>query len=348
MKVKIGIIGLGYQGKLHLTRYACLPDKAEIVAVSDVVGIIAEGIAKKYGARAWYTDYNKLLQRSDVDAVSVCVPNDLHAEVAIAVAESGKHILLEKPMACSLEEADDIMKATNKAGVKLMLGYNHIFNPMIQHVKELIKNGRLGKLSIVKSQYINNLSAISREKFGWRADVKQTGGGVITESGVHRISLSWYLGGKVSKVSAFTERLAMDIDGEDNAVILLAYKGGGLGTVICSWVAEFKGPEWEKIEVYGIKGSVIGYGDTRSGIAYLEFSSVNMPEYGRIHSYFPPGQVFKGGFDTYTKEINHFLDCIINDTKPTVDGYAGRAILEITLAAYESAKTRKTMSLPLK
>jgi len=222
LKVKIGVIGLGYQGKLHLTRYACLPDKAEIVAVSDVVGIIAEGIAKKYCARAWYTDYNKLLQRSDVDAVSVCVPNDLHAEVAIAVAESGKHILLEKPMACSLEEADDIMKATNKAGVKLMLGYNHIFNPMIRHVKELIKNGRLGKLSIVKSQYVRNLSAISREKFGWRADVKQAGGGVIMESGVHRISLSWYLGGEVSKVSAFIERLAMDIDGEDNAVILLA------------------------------------------------------------------------------------------------------------------------------
>lgn len=348
MKVKVGVIGLGNQGKLHLTRYARLSDDAEIIAVSDVVGSVAQEMANKYGAKAWYTDFNKLLQRPDIDAVSICVPNYLHADVAIVAAEAGKHILLEKPMSVSLEEANNIIKVADKAGVKLMLGYNHLFNPMVQHIKELIKNGRLGKLSIIKSQYTRNLSKISRKDFGWRANVKQAGGGVITESGVHRISLSWYLGGEVSKVSAFTERLAMDIDGEDNAAILLAYKSGGLGIVICSWVAEFKGPEWEKIEVYGTEGSAIGYGDTRSGVAYLELSSVDIPEYGRIHSYFPPRALFKGGFDSYIEEIKHFLDCIINDTDPIVDGYAGRAILEITLAAYESAKTRKMMSLPLK
>jgi len=345
--VKIGVIGLGAQGKLHLNKYACLPDHVEIVAVSDVVSSVAEEMARKYNAKAWYTDYNKLLERPDIDAVSICVPNYLHAEVAIASAEAGKHMLLEKPMAVSLEEADRIIKAAEKAEVKLMLGYNHVFNPMIQHVKGLIKNGCLGKLSIVKSQYVRNLTKMSRENFGWRADAIRAGGGVITESGVHRISLSWYLGGEVREVSAFTERLAMDIDGEDNAAILLTYKSGGLGIVICSWVAEFKGPEWEKIEVYGTKGSAIGYGDTRSGVAYLEVSDADIPEYGRIHSYFPPEANFKGGFDTYTEEIKHFLDCIIKGARPIVDGYAGKAILEITLAAYESAKMKRVVSLPL-
>lgn len=349
MKLKVGVIGAGYQGRIHLARYASLPEKVEIVAVSDAVNSTAEELARQYNAKAWYTDYNMLLKRSDVDAVSICVPNFLHSEVAVAAAEAGKHVLLEKPMACSLEEADNILRASSRAGVKLMIAYNQVFNPMIQHMKELIKNGQLGKTSIVKSQYVRNFLAggISRGVDGWRTDIKRAGGGVLTEAGVHRLSLAWYLGGEVEKTSAFTSHLAMDIDGEDSAVILLAYRNGGLGVVICSWVAEFKGPEFERIEVYGTKGSVLGYGDTRSGIAHLEISSVDLPEYGRIHSYFPPGDIFRGGFDTYFEEFKHFLDCIDKDTTPIVDGHAGKAILEMTLAAYASARTQMAIKLPL-
>ena len=347
MKTRVGVIGLGGQGQLLLSKFVGFQDKAEIVAVSDVVASVAEETAKKYGFKAWYTDYHQLLRRTDIDAVCICVPNNYHAEVAIAAAETGKHIFLEKPMCASLKEADDVIGAVRKADVKLMIGYNHPFNPMIQNARKLIDDGRLGKVSVVKSEYVRNMSTVSREKFGWRADLKQAGGGVINESGVHRLSLSWYLGGEVGKVTAFTERLLMDIDGEDNAAILLGYKKGGLGIVVCSWVAEFKGPEWEKIEVYGSEGSVVGYGDTRSGIAYSEFSDIHTPEYGRMKSYFPPGHLFKGGFDSYASEVEHFLDCIARDTKPLIDGSAGRAILEITLGAYESAKTQKVVTLPL-
>ena len=347
MKVRVGVIGLGSQGKVHLSKYAGLPDQAEIIAVSDVIPATAEEMGRRFGAKAWYTDYGKLIGRSDIDAVSICVPNSLHADVAVASAEAGKHILLEKPMAVSLDDADRILRAAEKNGVKLMLGYNQVFGPMVQRVKKDIAEGRLGKVSIIKSQYVRNLAGKSRESFGWRADVAQAGGGVITESGVHRLSLSWYLGGKVKEVSCFTERLEMDIDAEDNAAILLKYENGGIGVVICSWVAEFKGPEWEKIEVYGTKGSRIGYGDSRSGVAYLELSDIDMSEYGRIHSYFPPEAIFKGGFDTFAVEFKHFLDCIQKDEKPIVDGHAGKAILEITLAAYESAKHKKAVDLPL-
>jgi predicted dehydrogenase len=347
LKVRVGVIGLGAQGKVHLSKYANLSDQAEIVAVSDVIASMAEQMAKKFGAKVWYTDYKELIKRTDIDAVSICVPNSLHADVAVASAEAGKHILLEKPMAVSLDDADKILRAVEKNDVKLMLGYNQVFNPMVQRVKKDVADGRLGRVSIIKSQYVRNLTATSRESFGWRADVSQAGGGVITESGVHRLSLSWYLGGEVKEVSCFTERLEMDIDAEDNAAILLKYENGGIGVVICSWVAEFKGPEWEKIEVYGSKGSRIGYGDSRSGVAYLELSDIGMPEYGRIHSYFPPQAIFKGGFDTFNDEFKHFLDCIQRDQKPIVDGHAGKAILEITLAAYESAKHKRAVDLPL-
>jgi len=346
MKVKVGIIGLGGIGQIHLEKFKAFPEKVQIVAVSDVVPSLVGDTAKKYGAEG-YGDSDKLLDRKDVDAVSICVPNYLHAQVAVAAAEAGKHILLEKPIAVTLNEADAIISAVEKSGVKLMLGFNQLFNPMIIQTKKLIEAGRLGKISLVKTQYVRNLSGFSREKFGWRANVKQVGGGVLTESGAHRISLSRFLGGDVERVSAFTKRLVMDIDAEDTAVVLLDYKRGGLGTVICSWAAEFRGPEWEKIEVYGTEGSVIGYGDTRQGLAHLEFSNVNIPEYGRIHSYFPPSNIFTGGFDSYKNEIEHFLDCITTDTDPIATGYDGKAILEITLAAYKSAEMQKAISIPL-
>jgi predicted dehydrogenase len=203
---------------------------------------------------------------------------------------------------------------------------------------------------MVKSQYVRNFLSvdISRGVDGWRVDVKRAGGGVLTEAGVHRLSLAWYLGGEVEEVIAFTSHIALGIEGEDNAVVLLAYKRGALGAVICSWVAEFKGPEFERIEVYGTRGSLLGYGDTRSGVANLETSNVNIPEYGRIHSYFPPGNIFRGGFDTYIEEIKHFLNCVASDKTPLVDGYAGKSILEITMAAYESARKHTAIRLPLR
>ncbi|MHA2072362.1 MAG: Gfo/Idh/MocA family protein, partial [Candidatus Thorarchaeota archaeon] len=255
MKLRVGVIGAGHMGVIHVERYLALRDTVQVVAVCDPDRNAVDRLSKRYGVENKYSDYQKLLE-DDIDAVSVCAPNYLHKPMAVAAAEAGKHILLEKPIALTLDGADEIISAAEKGDVKLMVAFDQLFNPMVQKTRSLIDNGKLGKLAIGNIERYSNFSQYSRSDFGWRSDNEKTGGGALIESGIHKISLLYYLMGGVDSVIAFSKKLIMDIDGEDNIKLLATHRSGALGSVTCSWTSEIRGPEHDRISIYGDKGSV--------------------------------------------------------------------------------------------
>jgi predicted dehydrogenase len=275
--------------------------------------------------------------------------------MSVAAAEAGKHILLEKPIALTLKEADDILSAVEKADVKLIVAFNQLYVPMVQKVRSLIDEGKLGKLAIGNVERYANYSKTSRSDFGWRSDNQKTGGGALIESGIHKISILYYLLGGVDSVVALSKKITMDIDGEDNIKLLATHRSGAIGSVTCSWTSEIRGPEQDRISIYGNKGSAIAYGSFNKGTGHLELSDASVDEYNRTHYWYPQTgtsrdkyRSAKKIYDSYQIEIEHFVDCVLNDKKPMITGHDARAIQEIAIAAYKSVEKQRVITLPLK
>jgi len=351
--VNVGIIGTGGIGRGHARGYRSIPGKAVIAAVADIEASRAEKAAREWGASAWFEDYRKLLRQGDVDAVDICTPHNLHAGMAVDAAEAGKHVLVEKPMALTMKDCDAIMRAARKAGVKLMVGHEQVFCPAHVHARRFIDQGYLGKLVLIKAQLTSGgATDRPREDWGWRGVLETMGGGVLIDSGVHRVYTLLYLAASQAEtVFAYTERQALPIEGEDVAVAMVRFKNRAIGLLPCSWATRYVGRDYEKTEVFGTEGSLLTGGDLYFGPSDLEIMSDRLPNLveppargvhpkGRSRLFFP-------AVDTFAEEIKHFVDCILEDREPRITGEDGKATVEVILGAYASAKTGKPAKLPL-
>ncbi|MDH5770130.1 MAG: Gfo/Idh/MocA family oxidoreductase [Candidatus Bathyarchaeota archaeon] len=340
MQVRVGVIGAGAVADItHLPAYHEMPE-AELIAVCDINEERAKLMAKKYDAEAWYTDYLKLLQRADIDAVSICTPNYLHCDQTVAAAKHGKHVLVEKPMATTLEECDKMIDACKKANVKLMVGANPRFDPQNQQIKEILDRGFIGRILQIKyhAAYGGPLvfwPAVS----DWFFDESKVGGGCIQDFGTHIIDLFRWFAGDVSSVFAIGGTLQKNIETEDNAILLLTFKRGGIGEIDISWT--YKG--WDmSAEIIGSEGAIF-VREPHSPISiYTEKAGLNISE-AMIQPQFrlDVAQMMA----SQKSKIKHFVMSIIEDKRPLVEGRDGKAALEVVLAAYESMKSGKKVLL---
>lgn len=214
-KLRIGLIGYGFMGRAHSNAYrkvgnffdlehecvlqaACARDKDKISA-----------FAKQWGYQSVETDWKKLVARNDVDAVDICVPNNLHAEIAFAAAKSGKMILCEKPLAMDGEEGRRMVAVVEKAGVPNMVWYNYRRVPAVTLAKQLIDDGRLGKIFHYRAKFLQDWTISADLPQGgtglWRLDVKAAGSGVTGDLLAHCIDTALWLNGSIEKVNAMTE-----------------------------------------------------------------------------------------------------------------------------------------------
>ncbi|NOU88685.1 gfo/Idh/MocA family oxidoreductase, partial [Paenibacillus sp. LMG 31460] len=195
-KMKIGIIGVGSISGLHLKSYQKLED-VELYAVCDLNVARAEETAKQYGISHVYTDYRELLANPEVEAVSICTWNNTHAEISIAALHAGKHVLVEKPLCRTVEEALQIQEAVRETGKTLQVGFVRRYDANAQLVKRFIDNGELGEIYYAKASSLRILG----NPGGWFADQERSGGGPLIDIGVHLIDLIWYLMGRPKPVS---------------------------------------------------------------------------------------------------------------------------------------------------
>lgn len=323
MPVKLGVLGAGIIAGSFMEAAPDVPE-LEVAVICDVVEASARALAEPHGI-AWETDYRAVLEDETLDAVYIALPHHLHAEVAVASAEAGKDILLEKPMANSLEEADRILAAQKQAGVKLMLGFTHRFHAELETAKRLIDAGELGQVTMAV-----DIMTTGGQIPGWFWQKEQAGGGVLHVNGAHSFDrLRWLLGSEIVEIFAYAETYDARKTVEDSTVVAMRFENGAMGTTIHNWVVDFALPFKCDLDLYGSGGAIRI--DTWNA---LEFSNAH-------HSWVQRRQ----RDDSFQKEIGEFVEAILQDRDPCVTGEDGRRSLACVQAAYESARRGEPVRL---
>ncbi|MEH7418381.1 Gfo/Idh/MocA family oxidoreductase [Neobacillus drentensis] len=339
-KIRVGVIGCGSIAQYrHLPEYQVNPN-VELTAVCDINQERVIETAEKYGVLS-YTDYNELLKSGEVDAVSVCTPNYLHAPITIAALEAGLHVLCEKPMATSKEEAEAMIAAAEKNGKKLMIGHNQRFVPSHQKARQLIANGEAGRIYSFRTAFGHGGPE------GWSVDGKESWFfekekafvGAMGDLGVHKTDLLRYvLGEEIVEVGAFVETNAKDFaDVDDNAVCVLKTESGIIGTLAASWAYTSK--EDNSTIIYGEK-AILRLEDDPINSLVVQYSNGEVVKYelGKIQSNDAGGQ-------NNTHVIEHFVNAILLDEEPVVSGEEGMKSLEVILAALKSDETKQIVKV---
>jgi predicted dehydrogenase len=345
--INVGVIGSGgIFRELHLPYYE-MTKRAKVVAIADVNGQSAQEMAKRCGAAHWFTDYREVMKLKEVDAVDICTHPAPHRDIAVAAARAGKHVLVEKPMCRTVREADDMIAAADKAGVMLQVAYMMRFNPAHMRLKQLLDEKRLGGLHMAYSCQI-----------GWFPPghpwlfIQKESGGMLVEQAIHTLDEWLWLYGPVETVYAKVSHVPLGGTYpvprkavENNAALIVRFKGGGTGMLIKSWAAEV-GHDGE-----GLVGS--------KGSASLDFHKLTWKTHdmAKEETYVPsvpddetyrslPPEARRDNYWSYASKgtsIEHWLKCIEGVDKPTTSGRVGRSGIEIAEAAYLSSKAGKPM-----
>jgi myo-inositol 2-dehydrogenase/D-chiro-inositol 1-dehydrogenase len=336
-QIGIGIIGAGRIAQVHTANIAQIKE-AKLIAVADILEEAAKKLASKYEIK-YYTDYRKLLQNDNIDAVIICTPPHTHAQIMIESAEAGKHIFCEKPMTTTLEDAEKVISVVKKNRVKLMVGFMLRFTPPHPQIKEMINKGVIGNIIIMKA-----------DVWGW-APVAQwsyepdKGMGVF-DVAIHHIDLFRWFSGEIDRV--YVRGGAFVLDGSkrygtpDNIIILLSFKNNVLGDIYCSFSTGYGNL---LMQIHGEKGSIfLNYLDKQSLTLFLKEG------FKDNSTIIPAGWSYPDVLWTYgyRGEIEHFINCILEDKEPLITGKDGKDSLEVLLACKESLITDKIVKLPLK
>ncbi len=348
-KLGFGIIGAGAIAPFHAEAINDLPE-ATLVGVCDSIEERARSLAEKFNAKMWCTDYRELLERKDIDVINLCLPPSLNAKITQEAAKVHKNVIVEKPMALNVEQADSMISSCKEAKVKLGVIFPCRFSEDTKRVKNIIEEGRLGKLFMGNAftnwfrtkEYYENAS--------WRKTWSGQGGGVLMNQAIHSIDLlQWYMG-PVKSIYGLMDTFVHDIEVEDSAVAILQFENGAVG-VIQGTTAAFPGFP-RKIEIFGEKGSIV------LKVHFLELLAIigsEMEIKGDLRQDYVnkrPGDCSSGPVhltsEYHRLQIEDFINAVKEDRKPFVDGEEGKKSLEIIQAIYRSARTGKTVRLPLK
>lgn len=321
-KIRLGLIGLGYIGKIHL-RHCQKLENAKLIAASDLSKKALKN-ANDAGVKKTYTNYEQLLKDPTVDAVIIALPTHLHTQCAKQTAEAQKHILLEKPIARNIAEAKEIILAARKNSAKLMMGYPLRFNPAFCKLKERIDDGTLGEIEIAHAAYISTGPFMHRAEAHtplpvpeWWFKKELTGGGALIDLGSHIINLlRWYFGEIANIRSHFGYRFNLDF--EDSATCIAKFEHGTLAVINVGWFSQS----------YHLKIDL--HGSVRS------FSVNNSPSnpISTVIQMLTKG--YSKFYEGHLAELQHFVNCLIKEQTPSPSGEDGLKDLEVIEQAYKN------------
>lgn len=338
--IKVGVIGCGSIAiHRHLPEFAA-NNQVEIVAVCDIISERAKAIADQYGAKV-YTDYQEVIADKNIDVISVCLPNNLHAPVSIAALQAGKHVLCEKPMATSRQEAEEMIETARAQGKKLMIAHNQRFVPSHQKAKELIASGEVGKIYSFRTAFGHGgpegWSIDGRDSWFFEKDKALIG--AMGDLGVHKTDLiRFLLGEEITEVAAFVETSAKgETDVDDNAVCILKTASGIIGTLAASWA--YNTEQDNSTVIYGEKATLRLEDDPDHSLI-VQYTNGDIVKYelDAIQTNEARGQ-------TTSHVIDHFVDAIINDTDVPVSGEEGMKSLAVVLAALASSQEKRIIKI---
>jgi len=336
----VGLVGSGFISKTHLDALRTIPD-VEVVAIADVVVEKAKEFAAANNVPRVYPSHQAMLQDKDVQAIVVGIPNCFHHDVTMDALNAGRHVICEKPLALTLEHAEEMIATAKAKG--LVLGYAEELSyvPKFLKARDLMKSGGIGKPYLLR-QCEKHAGPYSP----WFWKPEQAGGGILMDMGCHSIECIRYLLGK-PKVQWVQAHMGTYLHNEitveeDFCLVLMGFEDGTVGQAEASWA--LKGGMDSTLEVFGTKGVV--YADLLKGMGLRAFSEkgfkdLDEPNKGWLYPDYD--WLWNNG---YPQEDRNFIDCMRNGGTPEESGEDGLAVLEIMLAAYHSAGTGHKVHLP--
>ena len=334
-KVGAAIVGLGWPGIQHLKGYIADP-RSEVIAVCDLDKGHAQEVATEYKIPRVYTNHLEMLENSDIDAVSVCLPNFLHAPISIDALDAGKHVLCEKPPARSAQEAKAMADAAAENDKTLMYALVQRFDGSTQTLKQLVREGELGEIYFGKAGYVRRRGVpVGRE--GWFVDKERSGGGALIDIGVHALDCVWWLMNSPRPVevmgasySHFEHLVPDDVkyDVDDATFAQIHFENGATIILETTWALNLPGDNYIKIA------------GTKAGASLSPFTLYTEEDGQELDKSLDAPSI--NGFD---EEVKHFVGCIVDEKVPISSAEQGIMLMQMLDGIYESAQ--KGRSVPI-
>ncbi len=341
--LRFGIIGAGIIGAHHALAVAGLGAGAQLVAVADPAADRAQALAAYHGC-GWHTSVDDLLARGDVDAVCICTPSGLHADLAERALGAGKHVVVEKPIDVTLAAADRLIEAQRGTDLKVAVVSQHRFDPAAQVVHAAVHRGDLGRLTAGSAEVPWWRSQDYYDSGRWRGTSRLDGGGALMNQSIHTVDLLQWIMGPAVEAMAWTALLGHErIEVEDVAVAAVRFASGALGSILATSAA-YPGLT-TRLSIYGQRGCAVIDNDQ---LSYLHTAGPENQADGAGNQARPLGEAVAptgAGADpanlsmAHQAQLRDFSDAVEHDRPPLVDAHEGRRALALVLAIYESART---------
>jgi predicted dehydrogenase len=384
-KLNVGMIGGGFMGKAHALAYAGMPMffwPAPVIphrhTIVDVTDELAKDAAARLGFENYSSDWRKVVEDPEIDIIDIVTPNDSHAEIAIAAAKAGKHVISEKPLARNAAEAKTMLDAVKEAGVKHMVAFNYRRTPAVALAKKYIEEGKLGKILNFRGTYLQDWSADPNSPLSWRFQKDRAGSGALGDIGTHVIDFARYLVGEISDVNAIAKtwigerpiqsggvdklgtvkadgdvpKAAVDVD--DEIMTMVKFENGAVGSIEATRNAWGRN-NFLTFEIHGEKGSLVFNYERRDELQVC-FSDDPADSRGFRTVYTGPAHPYGEGLwpipalgigygETKIIETYDFMKSIAEDTKVSPDFEDGYQIAVISDAILESAEKGEWVNL---
>jgi myo-inositol 2-dehydrogenase/D-chiro-inositol 1-dehydrogenase len=330
-KINIGIVGVGRMGSIHLENLVTKFPNARVLAISDTSPNL-EALAEKYQVAKVYPQFESMIKDSEINAVVICSPTDLHAEHIIKAAKAGKHIFCEKPMDLSLETVKEVLEIVKLAGVKLFIAFNRRFDPNFQRVEKMVKDGKIGAPQIIK--------ITSRDPGPPPLPYIKVSGGLFLDMAIHDFDMARFISGKevvevFSKGTVFIDEGIAEAGDIDTAATILTMEDNSM--IIIDNCRKASYGYDQRIEVFGSKGMC---GSENK----LHDNHFHWDENG-IHQSLPMDFFMDRYLKSYYNEMESFLSCLLNNTEPDPSGIDGLMSIAIGLAAKKSLHEGRAVKL---
>src|SRR5581483_5405814 len=364
-RIGIGLVGFGMIGKVHALAYHEIPQyypsslpPIELSAVCTTRAESAERAAQQGGFRAWTTNVEDLAARADVQVVDVCLPNYAHRPAILAAIRAGKHVLVDKPLALSANEALEIQDAARDANVRVGMVFNYRFVPALMLAQKLIAQGALGPIYHFHMDYLHTGYQNPQRPMSWRLRLHQSGGGALVDLGSHVIDMTRYLLGEMDTVSAVTRTYITErpsaansakleaVDVDDAAWLNVHLKSGVEGTLFVTRFATGAVDDMN-VQIYGERGALKFSLQDANVLQWFDADAkaeqqgwTRLPTASQYpHGVVPPGRSILGWSRTHTENIYEFLRAVVQAKPFSPDVTDGACVQQVIEAAYEAAET---------
>jgi UDP-N-acetyl-2-amino-2-deoxyglucuronate dehydrogenase len=338
---QIALVGCGRISKNHFDAIRRI-DGLRLAAVADTDEGRARAAGEEQGV-PWFTNYAEMLESAKSDVVAICTPSGLHSVQGIAAARAGKHVITEKPMSITLEQADALVDACDSAGVKLFVVKQNRLNPSVQLLKRAVDKGRFGRIYLANTTVRWTRPQEYYDAAPWRGTWEFDGGAFMNQAS-HYVDLIQWLIGPVESVVAKTATQARRIEAEDSGVAVIKFRSGALGVIEVNVLTYPR--NWEgSITVIGERGTAKIGGTAVNKVEHWSFADYDDDDKLIEAASTNPPSVYGFGHEGYYRNV---LAVLRGQAQPETDGRAGRKSLELLLGIYQSAKTGRDVPLPLR